>query len=312
MYKRLIPFLLAGQLIIAATVNYSYDAAGRLTRIDYGSTGAINYTYDKAGNLLSRVTSATGGSGGVITSVNTAGGGSDIAQNTWIEIKGTNIAPLSTPASGVIWSDAPEFASGRMPTLLKGASATVNGKAAYVYFYCSGTVAGSICAKDQINVLTPLDNTVGAVQIVVNNGSSSSAPFTVNEKTVSPAFLLFKSPYIAATHADNSLLGPTTLYPGASTPAKPNEVVVLYAVGFGLPTTALTDGSSSQSGVLQPLPVCSVGSNPAAVSFAGVISPGLYQINLTIPAGTPNGDNSIGCTYNGASTPGGDQITVGQ
>lgn len=312
MYKRLIPFLLAGQLIIVASVNYSYDAAGRLTRVDYGATGAINYTYDKAGNLLSRVTTASGGSGGVITSVNTAGGGPDIAQNTWIEIKGTNIAPASTPASGVIWSDAPDFAAGRLPTQLKGVSVSVNGKAAYIYFYCSVVPAGSICAKDQINVLTPLDNTQGPVQIVVNNGSASSAPFTVNEKTVSPAFLLFKAPYVTATHADNSLLGPTTLYPGASTPAKPNEVVVLYAVGFGLPSTALTDGSSSQSGVLQPLPVCSVGSNPADVSFAGLISPGLYQINLTIPAGTPSRDNSIGCTFKGASTPDGDQIAVGQ
>src|ERR1017187_8148682 len=100
--------------------------------------------------------------------------------------------------------------------------------------------------------------------------------------------------------------------PSASTPTTPNEEVVLYAVGFGLPSTALTDGSSSQSGVLQPTPVCSVGGNPAAVSFAGLISPGLYQINLTIPAGTPSGDNSIGCTFQGASTPGGDRITVGQ
>jgi uncharacterized protein (TIGR03437 family) len=312
MYARMLIYALALPLAFAASVNYSYDAAGRLTRVDYGATGAINYTYDKAGNLLSRVTQAAGGSGGVITSVNTAGGGPDIAQNDWLEIKGTNIAPASTPASGVIWSDAPDFAAGRLPTQLKGVSVSVNGKAAYVYFYCSVVPAGSICAKDQINVLTPLDNTEGPVQIVVNNGSSSSAPFTVNKKTVSPAFLLFKAPYVTATHADNSLLGPVTLFPGASTPATPNEVVVLYAVGFGLPSTALTDGSSSQSGVLQPTPVCSVGGNPAAVAFAGLISPGLYQINLTIPAGTPSKDNSIGCTFNGASTPDGDQIAVGQ
>ena len=98
----------------------------------------------------------------------------------------------------------------------------------------------------------------------------------------------------------------------ASTPTTPNEVVVLYAVRFGLPSTALTDGSSSQSGVLQPLPVCSVGVNPAVDAFAGLIGPGLYQINLTIPAGTPSKDNSIGCTFKGASTPDGDQIAVGQ
>jgi uncharacterized protein (TIGR03437 family) len=312
MNKQLMLLLLASRLVLAASVNYSYDAAGRLTRIDYGSSGSITYTYDNAGNLLSRITQPTGTAGGLITSVNTAGGGSDIAQNTWIEIKGTNITPAGTPASGVVWSDAPEFASGHLPAQLKGVSVTVNGKAAYVYFYCSAAAAGSICSKDQINVLTPLDNTVGTVQIVVNNGSSSSAPFSANLKTVSPAFLLFQAPYVTATHSDNSLLGPTTLYPGATTPAKPNEVVVLYAVGFGLPSTPLTGGSSSQSGALAPLPVCSVGGNPANVTFAGLIGPGLYQINLTIPPGTPSKDNAIGCTYNGASTPAGDQITVAQ
>ena len=161
-------------------------------------------------------------------------------------------------------------------------------------------------------MLTPLDTTEGPVKIVVNNGQTASAPFTVNKKTLVPSFLLFRPPYVVATHADNSLLGPTTLYPGASTPAKAGEPVVLYAVGFGLPSTSLTDGSSSQSGSLQPLPVCTVGNNPAAVAFAGLIGPGLYQINLTIPTGTPSKDNSISCTANGATTPADDQITVGQ
>ena len=46
--------LVLGGLLTAATVNYSYDAAGRLTKIDYGSGGSITYTYDSAGNLLSR------------------------------------------------------------------------------------------------------------------------------------------------------------------------------------------------------------------------------------------------------------------
>src|ERR1035438_6225575 len=132
MHKRLIPFLLAGQLIIAAAVNYSYDAAGRLTRVDYGAGGAINYTYDKAGNLISRVTQASGSSS-VITSVNTAGAGPDIAQNDWIEIKGINLVPANTPSAGVIWSTAPEFNAGQMPTQIGGVSVTVNGKAAFVF-----------------------------------------------------------------------------------------------------------------------------------------------------------------------------------
>lgn len=36
------------------TVAYTYDDAGRLTRVDYGNGTAIAYTYDAAGNLLRR------------------------------------------------------------------------------------------------------------------------------------------------------------------------------------------------------------------------------------------------------------------
>jgi len=42
----------AGSLA-AQTVNYTYDAAGRLTGVSYPNGTAITYTYDAAGNLLS-------------------------------------------------------------------------------------------------------------------------------------------------------------------------------------------------------------------------------------------------------------------
>jgi YD repeat-containing protein len=38
----------------AETVNYTYDAAGRLVTAQYSSGITIQYTYDKAGNLLQR------------------------------------------------------------------------------------------------------------------------------------------------------------------------------------------------------------------------------------------------------------------
>lgn len=49
--------ILAAQLAFAA-VTYSYDAAGRLVKVDYGSAGSIVYTYDAAGNLTSRTVQA--------------------------------------------------------------------------------------------------------------------------------------------------------------------------------------------------------------------------------------------------------------
>ena len=45
---------LSAVLAFAGTVNYSYDASGRLVKVDYGSGGSITYAYDNAGNLLSR------------------------------------------------------------------------------------------------------------------------------------------------------------------------------------------------------------------------------------------------------------------
>jgi len=249
-------------------------------------------------------------SGPAIFSVTTAYGGAGIAQSTFIVIKGANLVPAATPANGAIWSTAPSFASGLMPTQLNGVSVKVNNKPAFVYFYCSAQTDPS-CAADQLNVLTPLDDTAGDVSVVVTNGTVSAPPFTASMQAVAPSFLLDgATAYVTATHLDYSLVGPTSLYPGYSTPASPGEIVVLYAVGFGLPSTTLVNGSSTQTGSLPVLPVCTVGGNPAALGFAGLISPGLYQLNLTVPASAAAGDNLVTCAYNGFSTPAGDLITV--
>lgn len=294
----------------AAAVNYTYDASGRLITVSYANGSTISYTYDKAGNVLSRSIQALTGPN--ITSVAVANGGKDIAENTWIVIKGSNLVPASTPASGVVWSNAPDFAQGEMPTNLGGVSVTVNGNPAFIYFYCSAATS-AVCASDQINVLTPLDNTVGPVPIVVTSGNTSSPPFTANMKAIAPAFLLFNAAgYVAATHADGSLLGPTSLYPGLSTPAAPNETIIAYGVGFGLPATTLRNGSSTQSGALPSNPVCQIGGINAAVGFAGLTSPGLYQFNLTVPASANSGDNALSCSYSGSTTQAGTLITVQQ
>jgi len=279
------------------------------------ATGTCSITASAAGNAIyaaaTPVTQTFAVTTAAIASVTTADGGPAIAQNTFIVIKGTHLVPAATPAAGVIWSTAPSFASGQMPTELSGVSVTVDNKPAFVYFYCSAATDPA-CSEDQLNILTPLDNTTGPVPVVVTSGTTPSPAFNVKMQAVAPAFLLFgATEYVAATHANNALVGPMTLYPGASTPAHSGEVIVVYAVGFGLPSAALINGSAAQSGALPVNPVCTVGGNAAAVVFAGLSAPGLYQLNLTIPAGAANGDNPISCTYGGANTPAGDLITVG-
>lgn len=144
-------------------------------------------------------------SGPAIISVSTANGGPGIAQNTYIVIKGEDLVPPTTSANGAIWGSAPSFASGLMPTELGGVSVKVNNKPAFVYFYCSAATDPA-CVVDQLNILTPLDNTTGPVPIVVTNGSASTPAFTATMQTVAPSFLLFGTAgYVAATHANGSL-----------------------------------------------------------------------------------------------------------
>ena len=238
-----------------------------------------------------------------IASVNVSGGVSAIAQNAWVEIHGAGLAPPALDGTGVIWSSAPSFASGLMPTTLQGVSAAVDGKPAYI-FYASPT---------QVNVLTPLDSAAGPVAVTVNNGSASSETFTANLQPAAPGFLRFgDGVHIAALHADYSYLGPASLSaPGYTfTPAQPGELILLFGDGFGLPGTPLTPGSDVQSGTLPTLPQLSIGGAPATVKFAGLISPGLYQINVQVPLAAPDGDNQVIATYGGTSSPAGAMIPV--
>jgi YD repeat-containing protein len=50
--------LAAQTAILAESVTYSYDAAGRLTRAVYSGGTVVDYAYDAAGSLLSRTVSS--------------------------------------------------------------------------------------------------------------------------------------------------------------------------------------------------------------------------------------------------------------
>ena len=216
-----------------------------------------------------------------------------------MEIKGVNLAPSGASR---IWKDS-DFVGNQMPTQLDKVSTKVNGKAAYVY-YISPT---------QVNVLTPPDAMSGPVQVVVTNGSIPTATFTAQAQSLSPSFFVFNGgPYVAARHADYSLLGPTSLSaPGYPfTPAKPGEAVLLYANGFGQTNVPVVTGSELQSGTLSTLPVVTIGGIKAQVQYVGLVSPGQFQFNVLIPATLANGDQSITVTYNTATTQPGALITI--
>jgi uncharacterized protein (TIGR03437 family) len=108
-----------------------------------------------------------------------------------------------------------------------------------------------------------------------------------------------RGPFVIATHVDGTLLGPASLYPGLTTPAKLGETIVLYCNGFGPTTTQVVSGSTVQSGALSPRPQVMIGTRISTVTFAGLISPGLFQFNIRVPPKTPDGDQPVGATYGG-------------
>ncbi len=213
-----------------------------------------------------------------------------IAPNTWVEVKGQN---LSKTGDTRTWQ-ASDFVNNQLPTSLDGVSVTVNGKNAYIYYI----------SPAQVNILTPPDAMAGTVVVQVTNNGVTSAGFSVQAQPLSPSFFVLNGgPYVVAQHsADYSLVGPTSLYPGLTTPAKPGETVVLYANGFGPTSTPVVSGSSTQSGSLSPLPVVTIGGLAATVQFAALASPGLFQFNVMIPANAPSGDNTLAATISGGAT----------
>jgi len=244
-------------------------------------------------------------SGPAITKVaNAEGEGLTIASNTWVEVKGTGLSTTTRT-----WG-ASDFVGNQLPTELDGVSVTINGENAYVY-YISGT---------QINVLTPPDLTVGPAQVLVNNSAGSSASFAATVAAVAPAFFIASGSYVLATHSTNAgcessglpycLVGPTSLYPGASLPATGGETIILYADGLGPIVPPVIKGALTQTGPLPTKPIISIANNPVTVTFAGLISPGLYQFNIVVPPGTPSGNDYISISYDGVVSALGPQITI--
>jgi uncharacterized protein (TIGR03437 family) len=211
-----------------------------------------------------------------------------LASGAWMSIFGTN---LST--STYTWQNS-DFVNGLLPTSLQGVSVTINGVAAYVA-YISPT---------QINLLAPDDATIGTVQVQVTAARQNSNTWSAPKTLFAPAFFTFASgAYVAALHADYSLVGAPNLLPGVVTqPAKPGETILLYGTGFG-PTTPPTPAP-----LANPVQI-KIGGMAATVAFAGLVGPGLYQFNVTVPS-LPSGDAAVLATIGGVATQKGLAVSI--
>ncbi len=229
---------------------------------------------------------------GVITGVtNAASFTSGFASATWIAIFGTNLSQ-----STYTWQPT-DIVNGQLPKSLQEVSVTINGVAAYVE-YVSST---------QINVLAPDDATAGSVQVVVTTVGQMSNSFSAQKQNFAPAFFVSgNTAYAAAQHADYSLVD-------AAHPAQPGETIMIYGTGFGATNPSAPTGQlvTTAEPLANPVQI-SIGGINTNASFAGLVEPGLYQLNVAVPTGLANGDAGLMAVISGAQTQTGVSIPVHQ
>lgn len=233
--------------------------------------------------------------------VNGASQADGLAPGGYITIYGTGLSTGGAQSWSVI--------NDRLPTATAGTQVRINGKLAYV----------SYASPTQVNAIAPIDSAAGPVSVQVITAQGTSAAVTVNEKTVAPALFMFNqgsSHYAISTLPDGALVMPAGLLPPgtAARGAKAGEVISLWATGLGPTDPPYPDGqvvTPGNSGVLTSSYSVSIGGQPVEVDFAGLVGPGLYQINVHVPQ-LPPGDASVLVTVAGVSAQANANIYIGQ
>jgi uncharacterized protein (TIGR03118 family) len=223
---------------------------------------------------------------GIINAAQAAGG---VAPNTFLTIKGSNLAATKRSLA------ASDIANALLPTSVDGVTVTINGQPAFITYI----------SPVQINLVTPADlPTTGNVTVVVSNNTLTSATLNVTPQLVAPALFLLSGGYVAALHLNNTVVGPPALVPNNSTPAAPGETIILFGTGFGETSpAAVSGGVVSAPAPLVLTPAILFDNVPAKVMFAGLIATGVYQFNVIVPSGLPDGNVPVVASTGGYSSP---------
>jgi len=225
--------------------------------------------------------------GGVVQNFS---GRPEIAPNTFISIYGSNFEGV-----GRKW-DASDFQGQNLPAQLDGISATVNGKSAYVVYV----------GPTQVNVITPDDSFVGTADVQVRTRGGSSSPMKVAMSRQAPGlanFVVNGKTYLVATRGDGSVVGSAALSSSGVTfrPGRAGETVSLWGSGFGdcnpsAPSGVILSGDFPLKADVQ----VTVGGQAAIVSYKGMVSAGLAQVNVQLPQ-VAAGDQEILVRVDGAT-----------
>ena len=234
--------------------------------------------------------------GGVVNAASSKG---TVAPGSYISIYGTGLveADVLTNALGDSASWLP------LPMAIDGVNVSFDVPSAGI------SVPGNLIfvSPGQINVQVPWElQGQSSAQVKVTIDEMFGYPLFGNVVTVpltayAPAFYVGNG----TIAAQDALTGTQIL---SSNPARPGEILSLYANGLGPVTNPPASGGPAVSSPLSQTtgapPVVTIGAQPAQVSFSGLAPgfPGLYQINATVPAGL-TGNQQVTVSIGGQTSP---------
>ena len=315
-----VAFAVASGAATLSAPSTSTDTNGRAgVGVTLGNTaGTVVVTATATGLLPVRFTLTATEAAPVVVGPRIAAGGvagvggsippvKQISPNGLVSIYGESFAAAGTARAVA----AGDLVGGRVPTKFAGVCVEVAGQRSPVL----------AVYPNQLNIQVPTLSASGeaSVQVILNCGETGEVRSNLEKVTLqaaTPEFLYFvlnadgKNPIAAVNAVTGEYIGATFV------PAKPGDVLTLYATGFGLTNPAYQAGelAGGIAPVVGPVKVSVGGVELGAgdLLYAGV-SPGLagvYQVNLRLPGDLPDGDLSVVVRVGSFSSPPGGYITV--
>ncbi|MBI4874859.1 MAG: hypothetical protein HY822_09540 [Acidobacteria bacterium] len=197
-----------------------------------------------------------------------------LAPNTIVTLYGANLAFLTRAVS------PEDIRAGVLPVALPGAGVRVSiGLLSAHIYYVSPT---------QVNLLIPSNMAPGPAELTLRVDGRAGPAVAIHLAAAAPGLFLRGGPWAVACRPDGSVIT-------EERPARPGEIVVLYATGLGRTVPNPAPGEvPAQAAVLEHWSQFEVLVNGEPlkqdrVLYAGLAPgfPGLYQINLRLPEPAP-------------------------
>jgi uncharacterized protein (TIGR03437 family) len=210
-----------------------------------------------------------------------------ISPGSWVTLLGKNLSTTSTQATSA-W----------LSTSLNGVTAQLSGPGgsySLLVYYIS---------PNQINAFVPYEVSpmmFGAANVQLSVSTSTGATsYTVDCEAISPGLFVVSGYAAGILYPDNLIVGTAA---GMKTVSS-GSIVSLYGTGFGqtVPASSNVNGPVTVSPLLSSASV-TVGGIPSKVLWVGMVSMGLYQINIVVPTMPGSGDYPVIVQIGGTNSP---------